>query len=132
MLAWSSSKIKRVVGSTLAAKALSLQEAVFHAIFLRVFLAEILGKKEQEMAITSYVDSNNLFQAVHRTKFVEDTRLRMDIAQVQESIKKDALEVRWVEGGDMLADCLTKKGVNPNKLMEVMEQGRLPRREKME
>jgi hypothetical protein len=30
----------------------------------------------------------------------------------------------------MLADCLTKKGVNPDKLMEAMGKGRLPHRER--
>ena len=75
-LAWSSDKIKR---------ALSLQETVSHAIFLRAILAEIMGYKEHEIPIISYVDSNNLF--------VEDKRLRLDIAQVQESIKLEALEV---------------------------------------
>ena len=129
-LAWTSNKVKRVVGSTLAAEALSLQEAVSHAIYLRAILAEIMGKKEQEIPITSYVDSNNLYQAVYSTKFVEDKRLRLDIAQVQESIKLEVLEVRWVQGGDMLADCLTKRGVNPDKLMDVIKKGRLPIREK--
>ena len=83
-LAWSSDKIKR---------ALSLQETVSHAIFLRAILAEIMGYKEHEIPIISYVDSNNLYQAVYSTKFVEDKRLRLDIAQVQESIKLEALEV---------------------------------------
>ena len=32
LLAWSSNKLKRVIGSTLAAEALSLQEAVSHAL----------------------------------------------------------------------------------------------------
>ena len=34
-LAWSSNKVKRVVGSTIAAKALSLQEAISHGYALR-------------------------------------------------------------------------------------------------
>lgn len=130
-LAWSSNKVKRVVGSTLAAEALSLQEAVSHAIYLRAILAEIMGKKELEIPITSYVDSNNLYQAAYSTKFVEDKRLRLDIAQVQECIKKEALEVRWVQAGDMLADCLTKGGANPDKLMEVIMKGKLPERKEM-
>ena len=128
-LAWSSNKLKRVIGSTLAAEALSLQEAVSHALYLRAILAEIMGKKEQEFAITSYVDSNNLFQAVYSTKFVEDKRLRLDIAQVQECIKEDKLEVRWVKAEDMLADSLTKRGVNADKLMKAIQEGRLPNKE---
>ena len=71
MLAWSSNKVKRVVGSMLAAKALSLQEAVSQAIYLRAILAKIIDKV-LEIPIYSYVDSNNLYQAVYSTKFVED------------------------------------------------------------
>ena len=48
----------------LAAEALSLQEAASHAIHLRTILTKIMSKKEQEIAITSYMDINNLYQAV--------------------------------------------------------------------
>ena len=81
-LAWTSNKVKRVVGSTLAAEALSLQEAVSHAIHLRSILAEVPGK-QKEIPINSYVESNNLYQDVYSIKFVEDKRLRHDISQVQ-------------------------------------------------
>ena len=77
----------------------------------------------------SYVDSNNLYQAVYSTKFVEDKRLRIDIAQVQEYVKKKVMEVRWVKAEEMLADGLTKKGVNVDKLMTVIKEGMLPERE---
>ena len=30
----------------------------------------------------------------------------------------------------MLADCLTKRGVNADKLMKVIKEGRMPRRER--
>ena len=63
-MAWTSNEVKRVVGSMLAAEALSLQEAASHAIHLRTILTEIMSKKEQEIAITSYMDINNLYQAV--------------------------------------------------------------------
>ena len=43
-LAWSSNKVKRVVGSTPAAEVLSLQVAVSHAIYLHTILTEIMGK----------------------------------------------------------------------------------------
>lgn len=48
-LAWSSNKVKRVVGSTPAAEGLSLQEAVSHTIYLCAILVEIMGKKVLEI-----------------------------------------------------------------------------------
>ena len=129
-LAWFSNKVKRVVGSMPTAKALILQEAVSPTIYLRAILAKIMGKKVKEIPIYSYVDSNNLYQAVYSTKFVEDKWLRLDIAQVQECIKKEALQVRWVQSSNMLADCLTKRGVNLDKLMDVIKTGKLQEKKK--
>ena len=62
------------------------------AIYLRSVLAEVLGKKEKEIPITSYVESNNLYQAVYSTKFMEDKRLRLDIVQLHEGVKMDAYQ----------------------------------------
>ena len=75
------------------------------------------------------MDSNNLYQAVYSTKFVEDKRLRIDIAQVQEYVKRKVMQVRWIKADEMLADCLTKKGDDADKLMTVIKEGRLPERE---
>ena len=42
------------------------------------------------------------------------------------------MELRWVQGTDMLADILTKRGVNPNALLEVVTKGKLPPEKKKE
>ena len=78
------------------------------------------------------MDSNNLYQAVYSTKFVENKWLKLDIAQVQECIKKEALQVRWVQSSDMLADCLTRRGVHPDKLMDVIKTGEMPEKKEVE
>ena len=65
-----------MVGSTVAAEALSLQMAMFHAIYLRAVLAETHGVNEAVIPIKTFIDSNNLYQAVKSTKFMEDKRLR--------------------------------------------------------
>ena len=131
-LGWTSNKVKRVVGSNLAAEALSLQEAVSHAIYLRGILAEVLEKEEKEIPMVSYVSSNNLYQAVHSNKFVEDKKMRLDIAQVRECIEEERLEVSWIQAEEMLARCLTRKGADGSKLMTVLKKGKLPRRKRGE
>ena len=83
-----------MVGSTLTAEALSLQVTISHAIFLRAILAEILGVEDRKLPIVCNVDSNNLYQAVYSTKFVEDKRLRLDIAQIQESVETKNVKVQ--------------------------------------
>ena len=134
-LGWNSNKIKRVVGSTLAAEALSLRSALDHANFLRAILAEIMQENMLEIPIISVIDSNNLLEASLSTKFVEDKKLRLDIAQIQESLSTENVTLQWIETALMLADSLTKNGVNSDPLLNVLSTGNLRleiRKEKME
>ena len=50
-LAWNNNKVKRVVGSTIAAEALILQAAVSHGFYLREILIEILGVDKEDIPI---------------------------------------------------------------------------------
>lgn len=125
-LGWTSNKVRRVVHSTVAAEALSLQMALSHAVFLRAVIAETLGVDVLAIPIHSYIDSNNLHQAINSTKFVEDKRLRLDIAQIQECVAEHKVTVRWVGAPGMIADCLTKRGVKVDALMDVITSGFLP------
>ena len=122
-LAWTSIKVQRVVGSTMAADALSLQMAMSHTIYLREVLAETLGVEATALPIKSFIDSNNLYQAAKLTKSVEDRRLRLDIAQIEECVKKSGVKVLWVQADEMLAYCLTKRGGKADGLMDVITSG---------
>ena len=124
-IGWTSNKVKRVVGSTIAAEALSLQIGLAHASFLRAILTEMLGVDMYKIPIVASTDSNNLYQAIYSTKFVEDKKLRIDIAQIQEAVEKENAEIKWVEAGNMIADCLTKKGAMSDMLMDTIKTGRL-------
>ena len=88
-------------------------------------LAEILGINILKIPIRVYTDSDNLYQAVYSTKFVDDKKLRLDIAQIQEAVSEENVQVNWIKAEEMLADCLTKKGVNGDLLMEALETGRI-------
>ena len=88
---------------------MSLQSAISHAILLRAVLMEILGMKlASKILIESHIDSNNCFQAVNSTRFVEDKRLRLDIVHIQECIQDRNVSVYWLSIGRMLTDCLKK------------------------
>ena len=52
---------------------------------------------------------------------MEDKHLRLDIAQIQESVETENIKVQWICAQKMIADCLAKKGVKTDKLMEVLE-----------
>ena len=118
--------MKRVVGSTVAAEALSMQMDLAHSIHLRAILAETLGISALEIPIKANIDSNNLYQAIISTKFVEDKRLCLDIAQIQEEVQDQKVQVKWVNLESMLADCLTKRNAKADTLMEVLKTGKMP------
>ena len=119
-IAWTSNKVKRVVESTPAAEALSLQEAIAHGSYLRAVVAEIVDVDKDKIPIKAYTDSNNLFEAVYSTKLVKDRRLRIDMAQIQEAIQEENIELLWIPGNEMLADILTKKGVSADSILEYL------------
>ena len=123
------------MGSTLAAETLSLRSALDHAYFLRAILAEILQENMLKIPIISVIDSNNLLEASLSTKFVEDKKLRLDIAQIQETLSTENVTLQWIETASMLADSLTKNGVNSDPLLNVLSTGNLSlkiQKEKME
>ena len=59
-----------------------------------------------------FTDSKNLWKAVQTTALVDDPRLRTDLAALKESLEnKEITKINRIPGSEMLADCLTKKGI---------------------
>ena len=69
------------------------------------------------------VDNKSLFDNVYSVKNVSEKRLRIDIAIIKELVSEDRLVLEWVKTTSQLADALTKKGVNPAKLNNVLQSG---------
>ena len=114
-LCWKSNKIKRKVRSTLAAEALILESGIEHALFLRALLKEMLVVN-CEFPIFAWTDSNNAFKAVYH-------KLRLDIACLKENTRKENVKINWCKGDKMLANCLTKKGVSADLLLQTVAAG---------
>ena len=114
-IVWQSRKIRRVVKSTLAAETLALVECVDSAVYIKEILSELSGCTE--MPINCYVDNKSLFDSLNSNKHVDDKRLRIDLAVLNEMIeRKEIQSVRWVDTTHQLADCLTKKGASAERL----------------
>ena len=60
---------------------------------------------------------------MYSVKNVAEKRLRIDIAAIKELVIVKKLNVNWVDTKCQLADGLTKKGVNPIKLNDVLQNG---------
>ena len=76
-LNWTANKVKRVVSNTLAAEALSLQECLNTAEYIRFIIVEALKMKPEDIPFIAYTDSNNLVKAVYSTVLVSDRELTL-------------------------------------------------------
>ena len=73
--------------------------------------------------IEVFVDNKSLVQNVHSTTLVSEKRLRVDLAAIQQSIERNEATLKWISSKEQLADCLTKVGAEPNKLLDVVKRG---------
>ena len=123
-ISWHSTKIKRVVKSTLAAETLSLVEGVDNAILLSKLLAEVIYNKPNScLPVECRTDNKSLFQAAYTTTTLSDKRLRVEMSIVREMVERKEMKLIWVDTKDQLADVLTKKGASSSLLMETLQEG---------
>ena len=125
-IAWNAHKIKRVVRSTLAAEMLSLGEGLEAGFYYRQMLEEILGLDFKTINIETYVDNKSIIEAVSSTRMVEDKRLWVDIATIQELLKfQEFNRIQWVPGHLQLANVMTKRGASGFHLLKVLQSGQM-------
>ena len=123
ILDWQANKIKRVVRSTLAAETLSLCEGLEASIHLNSIIEELTGSSVDIHAI---IDNKSVVDAVRSTTTVGDKRLRRDISAIKQMLDVGEVKtVTWVKGDQQLADVLTKRGVNGNKLLHALHTGKI-------
>ena len=125
-ITWSSNKVKRVVHSVFGAETLGCIDGAAAAINVRQQLSEILynNPRSDIIPIIGLVDSRQLTDHITSTKQCEDKRIRLDIAELQESVSIGEIDrITWIPTTDMLADCLTKKSACCKKLCESLESG---------
>ena len=127
MLYWSSNKIRRVVHSAFGAETLGFLDGIAATSYIRNILSEILFRdvKFTVIPITAVTDSNQLLQNVQSTKQCADHKLRLYISEIQESIAKDGISIKWTDTKSQLADSLTKKTANNYKMCQTCELGSL-------
>ena len=83
------------------------------------------GSEVGDIPCLTLVDSKDLYESIHNIKSPQDRRLIGDILQIKQAIAIDKIitEVRHVRSDDMLADPLTKGGVNAEELLNVLRCG---------
>ena len=125
-IAWNAHKIKRVVRSTLAAEMLSLQEGLETSFYYRQMLADILSIEPKTLKIEAYVDNKSVIEAISSTKMVDDKRLRVEVAAIQELLKLNNInKIEWIPGHLQLANSMTKQGASGYDLLKVLQSGKM-------
>ncbi|CAE7733615.1 GIP [Symbiodinium sp. CCMP2592] len=113
ILEWKSFRHQRVLRSTLAAEAASLDRSVDHAYFLASMFSELTdGNYKATMQerplyeVLPVTDARSLWDAVHRlsTNF-QEKRVEIDVAGLRQSCRN----LRWVPTEEQKADALTKR-----------------------
>ena len=124
-LSWTSNKIKRKVSSTLAAETLALHDACDEAVYLNAILSETLfDSRDPKLRMSAAIDNKSLHENIHSSKQVYEKRLRINIAELRRMLKNgDVHSFAWIESNFQLADVLTKRGVDPQNILWVIQNG---------
>ena len=115
---WQSKRLIRTPKSTLAAETIAMVEGVESAFLTSKILSEILYNSSKLVRVEAITDCFSLFEAAHSTTAIRDRRLRIEMSILREGILKKEFKLKWVNTGNQLADCLTKAGSDPRKLVE--------------
>ena len=126
LVSWRSKRLKRIVASSTAAEVLAVNDTVGEAVYIQAVLKEVFGHREQKVLIKVYTDAKNVYRAASTTAMVEDSKLRLDLALLKESLETGEIEeLNFVKSGQMLANSLTKKGASSKGLMAVLRSGEM-------
>ena len=129
---WKGKTIQQVVSGVKAAETIAVATGINDAIYFAEFLFEIYNgspyKREQEagsLPVDMYTDSKTLFDSVKSSKQIDEKTFRIKIAEMKQSLQTGKLRsLNHVVTKNMLADCLTKSGANPGRLLSVLREGR--------
>ncbi|CAE7314402.1 unnamed protein product, partial [Symbiodinium sp. CCMP2592] len=113
MMEWKSFQHQRVLRSTLAAEAASLDHANDHAHYLAMVLSELVDpnfkatmQERPLFGILPVTDARSLWDAVHRlSSGLQEKRVEIDIV----GLRQNCRSLRWVPTEEQKADALTKR-----------------------
>ena len=123
-LSWASQRIKRVVRSTLAAEAVSLNNACDDSVYLgRIIMSLCATAPMKSIPIVAYCDNQSTIDSINSTTPVSDKKLRLEIAALREYQETKEIDIRKVDGKQNISDVLTKRGASSKSLLSVLTRG---------
>ena len=127
-LNWKSKVIEKVAEDVKSAETLAMESAVDDAIHLADMISEIYKGEENkfEIPLVNNEDSKSLKESLYSTKKVRRKTMRVVISSLQQKIKNGRIrEINHVKSHQQLADVFTKKGVNPDLIIDTVSSGTL-------
>ena len=98
---------------------MALLEGAETSVYISHILSDLLGTPQLD--IHCFVDNKSLVDSLYSSHQVEEKRLRIDLAVLDNMMeKKEITDVQWVETNLQLANCLTKRGASSLHLMEAI------------
>ena len=123
VLDWQSVKTKIPVNSTLEAESQAAVNSYGKLMYIKAQMAEITGFDCEVLLRT---DNKSLMDTVYSTTSFRDKRTGLSIATLRSAIDEQLMEIQWVSTRQQVANALTKKGANPDLLMQLLNKGMTP------
>ena len=80
----------------------------------------------KQTPIVAFTDNESLYRNAYATTMVSEHRLLIDLAIIKQMLENKELDcIKWLSSAEQLADCLTKKGADPIKLLHSLESGEI-------
>ena len=121
---WTSSKLKQIVRSTLAAEAIALNDACGDALYIKRMVSEMfIDALQKDIPLSAFTDNKSTFDAIHSSTSVADKKLRLEVALLQEYAERKEVDIHLVKGKENLSDVLTKRGAPARDLLSTISSG---------
>ena len=126
LLAWRSTKIKRICRSSTEAETLILSEALEEGDLIRDQIVTMTGLSKDLVLLECFCDAQNALEALNNnTPPKTTTPYRNEFALIKQFVdEKKVKNLVWVRGSEQMADSLTKLGAGETDLLETMNMGK--------
>ena len=136
VLCWTSRRLKRVARSSTSAEVQMCGNALDTHEFVKLALIDMLGSRKLnlrdvdqylgEFASVMVCDSRNAYDGLAKVETsglrMEEKRTAIELLGIKERLSPANITVRWVDGDQELADCLTKPWVY-EQLVRALDMG---------
>ena len=125
LLAWKSTKIKRVCRSSTAAETMVLASAMEEGDLIREQIVTMTGMSEDLCILEVYCDSKNALDNLQASTPPDSIKAyRHEYALIQRLLEETNARLELISGVEQLADSLTKLGASEVDLIETVNKGK--------